>query len=138
MPDSKDKKIKTVSCLGFADALPHDKVYTDAFEVGKILAQNGYAVADGGGPGVMRAATMGAESAGGETIGVTFYPKDITNFLARMITNEIQDDLQVFIQPLFGLNVKVLCFNNGSSDMFFRNQAGTLLLSKVPRFPHEI
>lgn len=88
------KKIKTVSCLGYADASPKDQVYKDAFGVGKILAEHGYAVANGGGPGAMRAATAGAESAHGKTIGVTFYPKDITNFEGRDLNNKFDQEIK--------------------------------------------
>lgn len=97
MPAKKkngERVIKTVACLGFADALPRDRVFDDAFGVGKILAENGYAVADGGGPGVMRAATEGAESAGGETIGVTFYPKDMMNFEGRDKNNKFDHEIR--------------------------------------------
>lgn len=88
------KKIKTISCLGYADASPKDQVYKDAFEVGKILAEHGFVVANGGGPGAMRAATAGAESAGGKTIGVTFYPKDITNFEGRDLNNKFDQEIK--------------------------------------------
>ena len=66
-----DKLIKTVSCLGFADAGPDDPLFKEAFEVGKALAKAGYIVANGGGPGVMRATTEGAKAGGGKVIGVT-------------------------------------------------------------------
>lgn len=116
------RKIKTVSCLGFADALPHDQVYTDAFEVGKILAENGYAVADGGGPGVMRAATQGAESVGGHTIGVTFYPKDITNFEGRDANNKF--DKEIKTNNYLERTLKLL--EVGQAYVIFKGGVGTI------------
>lgn len=66
--------IKKVAILGFADAKVDDKDYNDAFETAKILSKTGYTIINGGGPGVMRAATEGAHAGGGKAIGITFYP----------------------------------------------------------------
>lgn len=68
-------EISKVAFLGFADAKPTDSEYQAALETAKILAQNGYIIVDGGGPGVMEAATVGAHQGGGRVIGVTYYPK---------------------------------------------------------------
>ena len=38
MPEEK-RLIKTVTCLGFADARPEDLLFKEAFDVGKILAK---------------------------------------------------------------------------------------------------
>jgi uncharacterized protein (TIGR00725 family) len=67
--------IENASFLGGADFQPGDDTYTDAFETARLLAENGITVLNGGGPGVMRAATEGAQAAGGQVIGVTYYPK---------------------------------------------------------------
>ncbi len=93
MPDVAGKLIKTVSCLGFADAAPDDPLFKEAFEVGKALAQAGYIVANGGGPGVMRATTEGAKAGGGKVVGVTFYPKDVANFEGRDKNNRFDEEI---------------------------------------------
>ncbi|MBI3559459.1 hypothetical protein HY085_03615, partial [Candidatus Gottesmanbacteria bacterium] len=67
-------EIKKVAFLGFADAKPEDQDYKNAFETAKVLARAGYVIVDGGGPGVMKAATDGAHAGGGKAIGITFYP----------------------------------------------------------------
>lgn len=41
-----------------------------AYHTGKLLAQAGYVVVNGGGPGLMDALSKGAMEAGGETIGI--------------------------------------------------------------------
>lgn len=71
-------EIKKVAFLGYADAKDGDRDYAAAYGVAKLLAENGYTIVDGGGPGVMRAATKGAHAGGGKAIGVTYYwdPKD--------------------------------------------------------------
>ncbi|MBR3353446.1 TIGR00730 family Rossman fold protein [Candidatus Saccharibacteria bacterium] len=50
--------------------LPQDHKYCKmAFELGRMLAENGHAVISGGGPGIMEAASHGAYEIGGRTIG---------------------------------------------------------------------
>jgi uncharacterized protein (TIGR00730 family) len=67
--------IEKASFLGGADFQSADETYRDAFETARLLAENGITVLNGGGPGVMRAATEGAHAAGGHVIGVTYYPQ---------------------------------------------------------------
>lgn len=62
------------SILGGADFQPEDDTYRHAFETAKLLARHGMIVINGGGPGVMRAATQGAHEGDGHVIGVTYYP----------------------------------------------------------------
>src|SRR5437870_4419845 len=82
-------KVKNVTFLGYADAKEADDPFKAAFEVAKLCAQKGYTVVNGAGPGVMKAATLGAKSAGGKTIGITFYPKDLPQFEGRDPSNEV-------------------------------------------------
>jgi hypothetical protein len=59
-----------VSIFGSTRVKPGDAVYQKAEQIGKLLAENGFAVITGGGPGVMEAANKGAFSAGGKSIGL--------------------------------------------------------------------
>jgi uncharacterized protein (TIGR00730 family) len=59
-----------VSVFGSTRIKPGDEVYQKAEQIGKLLAENGFAVITGGGPGVMEAANKGAISAGGKSIGL--------------------------------------------------------------------
>jgi len=59
-----------VSIFGSTRVRPGDAVYQKAEHIGKLLAENGFAVITGGGPGVMEAANKGAFSAGGKSIGL--------------------------------------------------------------------
>lgn len=91
----KASTISQVAIFGFADAKPGDKVYRDAFEVTSALASAGYTVVNGGGPGVMEAASRGAKAAGGKVIGVTFYPQeDDLNFEGRDFSNPIDKEIK--------------------------------------------
>jgi len=60
------KKIKKVAIYGDADAKKTDQHFIDAFNTAKLLAENGYIVVNGGGPGVMLASTMGAKEGKGK------------------------------------------------------------------------
>lgn len=91
---TKAKVVEKIAIFGFADAKPDDKVYKDAFSVSRALAEAGYTVVNGGGPGVMEASTLGAKAGGGKVIGVTFYPKDADNFEGRDPNNPIDVEIK--------------------------------------------
>ncbi len=86
-------KIKHISYFGFADTSQADPLYKEAYECSKFLASKGFVAINGGGPGTMRAVSEGAKAAGGTAIGVTFYPKDITNFEGRDPENPIDEEI---------------------------------------------
>ena len=60
----------SVSIFGSTRVKPGDEVYKKAEQIGRLLAENGFGVITGGGPGVMEAANKGAASAGGNSIGL--------------------------------------------------------------------
>ena len=59
-----------VTVFGSARTKPGDRAYTDAMAVGRQLAELGFAVATGGGGGIMEAANRGAALGGGGSIGM--------------------------------------------------------------------
>lgn len=61
---------KAVGVFGSARTKPHEKYYDTAETVGRLLAENGYSVITGGGPGLMEAANKGAFEAGGTSVGL--------------------------------------------------------------------
>ena len=68
MISKTNKVIKRVAFFGDAAAKETDEHYMLAYETAKLLAEHGYIIVNGGGPGVMFASTMGAKSVGGEVL----------------------------------------------------------------------
>lgn len=71
---NKMGKIEKIAFLGGSAWKPEDDAYIGAYEVAKILAENGYQIVNGGGPGVMRASTLGAQAGGGKALAITYHP----------------------------------------------------------------
>lgn len=101
----KKRFIKKVAFFGYADAKPHSPLYRDAFGTARLLAEHGYTIVNGGGPGVMEASTKGAEEGGGRTEAVTFYPKDAPGFEGRYVKNIVDREIVTgnYVERMFKL-----------------------------------
>lgn len=115
-------KISNIGIFGFADATLDSPLYKDAYQVSKLLAENGYTIVNGGGPGVMKAASLGAKDGGGETIGVTFYPKDVSNFEGRDKGNVL--DHEIVTKNYLERTLKLL--EIGDVFVIFKGGTGTI------------
>lgn len=123
--EPKEKKASTiqyVAIFGFADASENDELFKTVREVTKKLAETGYTVVDGGGPGVMRAATIGAKEGGGKVIGVTLYSEDIPNFEGRDPQNLFDQEIKTtnYVERTLAL------MRTGQVYVIFNGGSGTL------------
>lgn len=117
-------QLKYVALFGSADVDEKHPLYQEAFKVARYLAYHNKVVVNGGGPGIMSAATQGAKSAGGETLAVTFYPTDMPEFEGRFEGNNVDKEIKTanYIERMFGLMYH--------SDVFVIFQGGTGTLSE--------
>ena len=115
-------RIKAITIFGFADCQPDSKLYRDAVEVTRLLAENGLEIVNGGGPGVMRAATEGAHEGGGTATVATFYPKFIENFEGKDQHNKA--DREVIMNNYVDRTMKLL--ELGNAYVIFNGGTGTL------------
>jgi hypothetical protein len=59
-----------VSIFGSARVQPGEETYEKTYQIAKKLAQNGYHIITGGGPGVMEAGNKGAKEGGAKSVGL--------------------------------------------------------------------
>lgn len=114
--------IKNIAFFGDADISEADEAYGHAFKLAGILAEEGYVVVDGGGPGVMEAATSGAEKSNGETITVTFDPANAPGFEGKYVGNVPDEEVVTtnYIERMFKLMEYGDCF------IMFKGGSGTI------------
>jgi len=66
-----DSNNKVIAVFGSSRRSEQDTLYREAYDLGRMLAQAGYAVLSGGYGGSMAAVSRGAREVGGHVIGVT-------------------------------------------------------------------
>jgi uncharacterized protein (TIGR00730 family) len=59
-----------ISVFGSARTKPDNKYYQIGVEIAELLAEAGYGVITGGGPGIMEAGNKGAQQGGGKSVGL--------------------------------------------------------------------
>lgn len=68
--ESLSKLKNAVSIFGSARVTPDDPYYQKTEKLARRLAEKGFSVITGGGPGIMEAANKGAAEAGGKSVGM--------------------------------------------------------------------
>jgi uncharacterized protein (TIGR00730 family) len=130
------KHSKTVTIFGTARKLDNEGVASNAYELSRRLAVDGFTVVTGGGNGVMEASNRGAYDAGGQSIGLNILlPHE--QALNEYTTENFQ------FQHFFGRKVAMTL--DASAFVFFAGGFGTLdelfeILAleetfKIPRAP---
>ncbi len=93
---------KIVTIFGTSRAGAGDAIFTLAIEMGKLLAQAGFTIANGGYGGTMLAAAKGAAEAGGEIIGVTcsaFKSSKANEYVTReIVTGSLDERLETLVK----------------------------------------
>lgn len=90
----KAKNIEQVTIFGSAHAPDNGDLFKEVVEVTKKLAEVGYIVVDGGGPGVMRAATQGARMGGGKVIGIVLQADKHMHYEGRDPENKFDIEIK--------------------------------------------
>jgi len=96
--------MKTITVFGSSQPAEGSKAYEEARRLGRLLAEAGFAVCNGGYAGLMEASARGAREAGGHTIGITctIWPRPANayiveevrtqNFMERLTTLIVRGD----------------------------------------------
>jgi uncharacterized protein (TIGR00730 family) len=127
-----------VTVFGSARTKPEDDYYKQAVGCGKLLANKGFSVITGGGPGIMEAANKGASKAGGKSIGL-----NISLPMEQQANPYLSDELSLNFRYFFVrkvMFVKYACGfiifpgGFGTMDEFFESM--TLIQTlKIDPFP---
>lgn len=119
---SNNHSIKNIAFFGDANITEADETYKDAFDTAEILAREGYVIVDGGGPGVMQAATSGAVKGGGKTITVTFDPVNAPGYEGKYVGNIPDTEIVTtnYIERMFKL------MEHGDAFIIFKGGSGTI------------
>ncbi|EKE12379.1 MAG: hypothetical protein ACD_13C00228G0014 [uncultured bacterium] len=114
--------IKNIAFFGDANISETDETYVQAFEVAEALGKRGYMIIDGGGPGVMEAATSGAKKGGGKTVAITFDPVGAVGYEGRYIKNVTDTEVVTtnYIERMFKL------LEYGDVFIIFKGGSGTV------------
>jgi hypothetical protein len=125
-----------VSVFGSSRARRGTTYYRKARRLGRMLAERGYAVITGGGPGIMEAANRGAHDAGGTSVGlnITIPLEQPANPWAN-----VRIDFRYFFARLvmFVKYAKAfVCFPGGFGTLHeFFNSMALIQTGKADRFP---
>ncbi len=122
MAEKKAKNIEQVAIFGSSHDVGNSKLIKEVTEVTKELAESGYIVVNGGGPGVMRASTIGAKSGGGKVIGVTFQAEKEMHYEGRDLENKF--DIEIKTKNYLERTLTLL--REGQVYVIFNGGTGTI------------
>lgn len=102
----------SVSIFGSARIEPASQYYNMAMDLSKLIAERGFAIITGGGPGAMEGANKGAQSVNGKSCGLS-------------VDLPMEDDSNKFIDPRFRLHFRYFFIRK---VMFIRYAQGFVFL----------
>ncbi len=92
---NQGRLINNVTFFGDSAIPEGDPIYENVKATAKLLATNGFTIVDGGGPGIMQAATSGAQEADGRTIAIYWEPKLASHFEGKNTAN-LTDEAETY------------------------------------------
>lgn len=115
-------EIKSVSFFGCACGSEGDPHYDGAYEVARAVAKSGRRVVNGGGPGVMLAATRGAQAEDGKAAVVYYRPELASNFEGRSTPNHAEESYEeanyiLRTKKLMEISDAYIVFNGGTGTL---------------------
>lgn len=114
--------ITSVTIFGGAKTPKQDREYQDAFTTAQLLAGSGLTIVDGGGPGIMLAATSGAKSVNGKTAAVFLEPDYATTFEGK--ERHVHADIEMSEKNYLERTRKLM--ELGDAYVFFNGGSGTI------------
>ncbi len=116
------REIRRIAFFGSADVSSGSPLYQEVYEIAQLVASTGKIVVNGGGPGIMQAATRGAAAVGGKSVAVTFNPKDMPEFEGRNQENNVNLEFTTanYIERMWGLIYYAdlfICFKGGTGTL---------------------
>ena len=125
-----------VSVFGSTRIGADDPTYAVAEQIGRLLAQHGYAVMTGAGPGVMEAANKGAYEAGGISVGLNIelpQQQHPNRYLTRLVNFQ-----HFFVRKVmfvkYSLAFVILPGGFGTLDELF-DSVNLIQTKKIEQFP---
>lgn len=113
-----------MAIFGGADEKSNTALFKEVKETARLLVKSGYRIINGGGPGVMLAATQGAENEGinGDTLGVLLEIEDAPGFEGKYTKNETDWSIRTtnYLDRMKGL------IDNSDAFVIFNGGTGTL------------
>jgi hypothetical protein len=102
---SNDKLINNITFFGDSAIPEDDPIYKSVWNAAKLLSENKYTIVNGGGPGIMKAATDGAESVDGNTVAVYWQPRLASFFEGKNLANVTDESSanENYVNRTFGL-----------------------------------
>lgn len=133
------KIIKRVAFFGDGLAKNTEQHYIDAYNTAKLLAENGYIIVNGGGPGVMLASTLGAKAERGKVEIVVLDPiKDPANYEKTDQKNFELADKKIITETYSGRINKLV--EIADAFVIFKGGTGTLaevgIVWSLAKFDH--
>jgi predicted Rossmann-fold nucleotide-binding protein len=115
-------RLKSIAFFGCADGHPGQKNFDSAREAAKVVAESGRTVINGGGPGVMLAATIGANEGKGKTEVVYYKPELATMFEGHAAKNHADKTFEESnyisrTKKLLELGDAYIVFNGGTGTI---------------------